>query len=685
MSSLAHFAAAGVFVAMLPTGWYWASRLAGAGSATRVALAPGFGVAAWCIPLGLSAATGTFAPTFAGLVGWCVALIALVALGAAAVGRFSRALRSRENSSLAFLCLIAGALYLGFPSETPFGFRDEGLYTLGALALARSGSLTFAYPPGIELAPELFAAFVMQVPFYVPGVYATPQGLTFQFSPLLPAWIAQLQASVGNAGLYRVNGIFAVLAIPIFYALARRFMKVPIASACSVLFALNPAQVWNVRINLSEPLTQILLLTGLLLVCDAIRRGSRGRTAAAATVFGVAAFLRLDAVLVPVLVLSAAIAVQFGLRTRGAVAARRLAVAAVLIAAAQSVGIGLLWLFTGPYVQVNAGTLAKAAAGGLALAVVFIALRQRSVVKLGTTTLRNRVAIGCAVLISMAFAYAAWVRPHFGPFAIIDLPGSTLHGVRDFREAALPNLAAYLTWPVTVLALVGACVGISRTLRGRGNASVASITVMGTAGAAVYLMDPQVSPDHFWWVRRFVPLVIPLAILLAGCAVQAILARLRLRSGVALAVSLVPAAAFAALYVQRETLLVRESRGVTAAVREFEASLPPGPILTRDADGLATTLLVGFGRPVLPLRGAASATPSARAFLATCPAEGCTLLAGTNAAPLGLAVVPVREVVFARTVIAPTTRPLPRETKRDDVRIEMSRIPRLPRDAAGNR
>jgi hypothetical protein len=174
-----------------------------------------------------------------------------------------------------------------------------------------------------------------------------------------------------------------------------------------------------------------------------------------------------------------------------------------------------------------------------------------------------------------------------------------------------------------------------------------------------------VTPDHFWVSRRFIPLVLPGTALLAAYGAQALVLPLvgMRRRAVLVAGALL--AAVTLLHAQRATLFVRENVGALAWARDVANATAGAPVvLARDVDAVATTLLVGFGRPVAPLRDAhAPVDATTRALWGRCtPAVPCVLLHDGVAGLVGLALEPSTRLDLVRTAIAPTFLPLPAAT-----------------------
>jgi hypothetical protein len=677
--TLVRVLAAGAYIAILPLGALVARRLVAqialVSPRERIASALALGFGGSSLLYATFVLLHAFVPLMIGGLGWALTAYA-----------GSRLLRERTwdqwvqwlrasrwaVAGTAAMVLALGFVYLGFPYESLLGMRDEAIYTLAALALERNGSLSIVASDVTAVAPELFSPLIDGARFYAPGVYATNDGLVLQFSPLVPAWIAQAHSAFGDIALYRTSGVFAIASSFLFYAIARRLFVRSIAFACVVVFALNPAQVWIARINLAESLGQLFMLSGLWLAMLALKAKSRLIAMAASVLFGLSAFVRLDAVLVaPLMAAAAAIAAVCGGR-RSAHVGNVLTALALTTVATQLVAIGALAVATPVYVASNQEVLWFATCATLvgAIAIAFSRSRWRCVIALRSAT--TILEWTCAITLIALFVYAAWWRPELGQHATISRPGHAWDGQRDWREQSLVNLAAYLGWPTLALALVGAvCIAV-RMLRGRTDPKWLLVWTTVVPTAIVILANPRVSPDHFWAIRRFVPLVIPGTILLAGFGLQGIMVRhfQRVSRNAGWAVAVLAGAAL--LVAQRATLFERENRGITVQLRDLAALTAHAQhVIVRDFDAIATTLLVGYGQPVVPLRD--MNTPvnrNARAFWSFCtPQAPCVMVHRDFAGLSGLVLGKTKSLSLTRDYIAPTFSPLPNAMAHETMRI----------------
>jgi hypothetical protein len=170
-----------------------------------------------------------------------------------------------------------------------------------------------------------------------------------------------------------------------------------------------------------------------------------------------------------------------------------------------------------------------------------------------------------------------------------------------------------------------------------------------------------------------VTLVIPMTILVAAYGAQCLLHATAGWRQHRLAQLLALAATVSMLALQWPTLRFSENAGLTTQLRRVDAALPAGPIVVRGYEGLATTLALGFGRDVLPLRDEyVSVNAASRAFWAAC--HPCTLLHASYEGLDGLQLDAARTFQLSREYVAPTFRPLARELRHETLHVLVSKV-----------
>lgn len=595
-------AAAGVWPAVPLTGYLAVTRttrLEGASLLTWGALITVAGLTIWSVPLLGSVVLGVYRPVYAGLVGWTIA-----ALGTAAIWRRAgrRAWPARRTAAwdrvLVAGLVIAAGLYLGFPAESIYGGRDEGVYANHAVYIAHHGRLDVPYPW-----PADSAGIFAKVWDGFPGFYETPGTMTVQFGHLFPVWLAQAYATLGQHGLFRLNALFAVLALAVIYDVCELAAGAPFAAVATLFLAFNPSELWTARITLSEILTQLFTWSGLCLLLRALRQDSPALARWAGVCLGMSALVRFDSLLLlPMLLLAHAgyrVVAEPPSRARSVwIALYTTALPLFALAVAYFFVFSRPYLNERPYVQTLAGATGFAAAVMLVMHPVIIA-RMRP-------WIRHRALLGLtgAGLLGMA-AYAYWIRPLpvAPPHLAYQFPGFYIDVNKgDYRTDSLVDLARYLS-PVVVWAAIGGWyVSLWRVVRGECDTYLAVPLVLIAGFAVAYLYNPSNTPDHLWWIRRFTPVVVPGFILYATVAARTLLQRVPSHWSAAAAVATVT---FLVVFTGRADQLIltfAENQGLYTQLERLADKLPAGvPIVTHGRKIWLTPLYLAFDRPVIPI------------------------------------------------------------------------------------
>src|SRR5581483_3302611 len=143
-------------------------------------------------------------------------------------------------------------------------------------------------------------------------------------------------------------------------------------------------------------------------------------------------------------------------------------------------------------------------------------------------------------------------------------------------------LPGYVPWPILILSALGLGVwgwaGVPR--------SAMPLILVGGMPALFYLPNPLVTGDHPWMVRRLVPAVIPLLVILAtvgGRALWQLDLRGRLRSvgavGSAAAVVLWALGLSLSVAADRDLLGPRHASGAIDGLMELSAGLPSNALV----------------------------------------------------------------------------------------------------------
>ena len=508
--------------------------------------------------------------------------------------------------------VVAAALYFGFPTESIYGGRDEGVYANQAIYIAQHGRRDVPYPWPKD-ADAIFAAGWSGFP----GLYNTAGEMTPQFSQVFSAWLAQAFATFGHHGLFRLNAVFALLSLAVFYGLCVIAVGRPYAVSATLFLAFNPSQLWMARITLSEILTQLFIWSSLLVLMQALSQGRPSLARWAGVFVGCAALVRFDAlILVPLLfVAHAAFTVLIAANDspggatepsgRGAPDVRVWRALYQTALPSSVVAVAYYAVFSTPYFdELGRYHLTKLVVVTLAAVLVLLASMLPFVRRLrpGLTSKPLLTAL-CVALFGLV-AYAYWLRPTASaqPAWKHEPLGLSVDVSRDYRQDSVVNLARYVSLPVIPAAIAGWLLCVWVLARQRRNPHLTPLLTVIAGCAAIYLWDPAVHPDHYWAVRRFVPVVIPGFVVCAALGMHGGTRRLpallaRGVEGLALV--------FLTLFTLNAGQLIftfAEYRGYFRQIEELARKLPTDQVvLTHGYKTWVTPLYVAFDRKVVPL------------------------------------------------------------------------------------
>lgn len=664
---LSKLAAFGIWPALPVTGYWLFTRVSRISfehafpPITSFGLMSVAGIAVWSVPMLASAIVGAYRAEYFGLLGWAVTLYALVGL---LRGRRDGRWQERLNVTawdwvLAAGLIVAGGLYLAFPHDSILGGRDQGVYANHGIYIAHHGKLAVPHPwPASydSIFRENFEAYS--------GLYQTEPTMTMQFSQLFPVWLAQAFSTMGHHGLFRLNGMLALLFLLIFYGVCRLAVPKSYAVVATLFLGLNPSELWLARITLSEIPAQLFIWSGLLLLLSALKMGHSGLMRWAGIFLGFSALVRIDSlVLVPMLFLSH-LAYKI---VRGPTEEDSLSIWPVLYQTALPVfllAVGYYAVFSSPYFDALSSHLQKI---GLAAFFALFALlvttpRIVRTVRPWLTGRATLVLIGSALLALAVYAY--WIRPNMVPYSMITKPGYPLHGTRDYRENSLVNLTRYLSPLVVSIAIFGWLVSLWTLVLKRQSLHLIALLVVVAGFSGLYLWNPYVAPYHFWAVRRFVPVVIPGFVLCAVLGAWSIVPKLPKAWASA-------ASAFVMIFLSVVTLRAdalilgfAENKGYFVQLKQLAETLPLNELIL--AHGESTwidPLYIAFDRKVIPID---LGTEKARNLLKIWSARQISeqkpvYLLREETLPLpGLHKLKTEEVVLSRSYSESTPEPLPR-------------------------
>ncbi len=530
----------------------------------------------WFLPVSISILLTTWLALtlaeFGAFALWNVIAIELVAVAGVLLiprrrlGAWS--LRFTRPDWVFLAIFVLAVLLFARPAEYLTGNGDAGTYVNTGASIARTGGIAL-YDAQVAQLPydsaktfywQLINPFMLYKAVRMPGFFiADPaRGLIVpQFLHFYPAWLALWDALLGvRWGLY-ATPLIGLLASVAFYFLVKtigasfvgftgRDLSAGgvrnLARLAFFLLVIAVPQFWFARYPVAEAMTQFLMLLGMYaaLKFEQTRDGSLGLPLLGGFAFGAIFLTRADAVLLLVPLTLYAVVRIFGRSWRrehwaffgafGVVAAQ--AAAHMLVFAPNYLYFQYAHALRMKNVDKllpgglpSAETLFSDARYGLAAlgllvlgaAVLFVADRvvQRVRRRWGGAAVsiwarvEQPVRVGGAALIATLaiLTYFVWAQP--------DSLYAYVGGLTPADRAAnLVKIGWYLSPLGIALATLGAVIAVTRDLNSR------NLLFFGSAGlfTAFYLDDLYSNPHYIYTMRHYIPLVIPLFILLAARA-----------------------------------------------------------------------------------------------------------------------------------------------------------------------
>ena len=409
---------------------------------------------------------------------------------------------------LAPLALVALGFWLYFPtSEYIIGGKDPGVYVNEGIQIDQRGALLIRDPQVASLPPNSRDLFIPRrdnetgYGLRFMGYFVTEPSsgtVVAQFPHLYPVWVAIGYHLNGLTGARQVIGIWGILGLLALYFVGARAVGTLPAFTGSALLAVHVAQVWFSRYPNSELVLQAILLAALLAFARAHIDSDRFFGPLSATLLGLSLFVRLPAVL--------AWAAVGGALLATAVEGRRPRISFI--------GPAVLWLglatwyfvtILEPYAAQPIGfiqnlqTIHIVLLGFSAVGVIVLMVAARSEIR--KIQIRRWLPVVISGSVVLAAAYAYFLRAPGGRLAIHD-------------ALALRTYAAYYLSPYgLVAALLGFALLVRRSFW-RNPALILSIV----AFSVFFFYKTRIVPEHFWMARRFLPIILPMSMLLIATA-----------------------------------------------------------------------------------------------------------------------------------------------------------------------
>jgi hypothetical protein len=437
---------------------------------------------------------------------------AVVVAVSAALGRgrlrFGSAARPVTWTALVPVAIVVVGLWRFFPSsEYIIGGKDPGTYMNEGVQIAQRGAIVVPDPVVASVPPfarDLFFPSHGRTDYYslrFMGFFIQdPEtgSVVGQFPHLFPASIAVGYGVDGLTGARRTVGVWAILGLVAVYFAAVRLAGRAAGAAAAMLLCLHVITVWFAKYPNAEVTMQALLFAALLANARAHVDDDPFFAPVAGFLLGLLLFLRFDVVLG---IVGVAAGLVFGALNRRQARVSFIVAFAIVAAAASMYMAGpmrayaaapILFFRTLPLSEC-VGLFAIAAAG-----VAVVALSWR--VPAAMTRMATWVPFGIVVGVSLLTVYALFFRHQVGKLAEHDASA-----LRTFTYL-------YFTLPALIAALIGLALLARRFFRDP--ALISTIVIFST----FVFYKVRIVPYHFWMTRRFLPVILPGALIFVSAA-----------------------------------------------------------------------------------------------------------------------------------------------------------------------
>jgi Dolichyl-phosphate-mannose-protein mannosyltransferase len=472
----------------------------------------------WAVIISVSISLSiTLALAVAGRYSFERLLIADLAIAGAAgaAGRFrlgfgGAARRPGVTMLLPVVLVLLGVWRFFPPSENIIGGRDPGTYVNEGVQIAQRGTIVYRDPVIASVPPFARDLFF---PSHQRSDYFSVRFMGFriddpdsgavvgQFPHIFPASIAIGYGLDGLTGARRAVGVWAILGVLAVYFAGARLFGRPAAFAAAALLALHVIQVWFARYPNAEVVMQALLFAALLAHARAHVDGDRFFAPIAGSLLGLLLFLRFDAVLGIAAVLAAL---------------------ALMVLAARVQPRASFFVSLGLVIAAAVAYLLGPMRGYADLPIVF--LSNFSWWQYGLLAVSGAAGLAALVAGSRNPALGAWVRdwvPALLTFAIIAAAAYAFY-LREPIERVLAERDAYAlrtftSFYLTVPGLVAALLGFALFARRMFWQAPELFTTVAFF-SFFFFYKIRIVSDHFWMARRFLPVILPGALLFAAAA-----------------------------------------------------------------------------------------------------------------------------------------------------------------------
>lgn len=408
-------------------------------------------------------------------------------------------------------------------SQSLFTGRDSAIYVNTAVHVMHHESLL---TPVTHTFGQNIAHLETTTPWF-----KTAGGDTvyFQGSHVFPLFLGTLGRLGGESIMLRIGApAIAALALLAVFGFARLFLRPRYAFLAMVTLGISLPMFYFSRDTYTEPLLMMTAFTGLSLLWAAYVKQHLLLWLMAGFVAGFAFVVRIDGLLIAAALMLGAFVLSMGSQTAKNILWHKQAAFFVLGLFAATGLAGLdLWFLSRPYyeyharlVYAEAALLAAILAGGT---VSLWLVAKTNIVKHACQIIQKIKVSGIFIaVIAIGLLLASrplWMIDHTASLnsVVSGIQKTTGFPVepRAYSEYSVQWLEWYLGPFILLLALVGLAVVTAKVASSKKYLLLVPFVLVFAGTAIVYLLEPSITPDQIWAMRRYLPIVIPGLIVLA--------------------------------------------------------------------------------------------------------------------------------------------------------------------------
>lgn len=489
----------------------------------RVTALPAIAVAAWLLVAFPLLALGSFTPLVAAVLGLPAVITACTWV--------PRLLPDPEEDVpwwpvvlVLVITVVFAAVQIAYHAEALVIRRDPASYAMYTTWIAENGYLPIPQQRELIAGDDPSLSY-QSLAHYERGDVIWPQFMAG--APLVTSvgyWLGGLD------GMFVVTPVLGALGVLVFAGLTARLVGARWAPLGALVLALCLPQQWVSRFTYSEPLTQILLLGGLVLAHDALARrtditdrwsSAHTPAAVAGLAFGLGLVVRIDAIrdLLPVIGFVGLLLV-----------ARRGQAPPLLGGLLVGTGLGLYagYGLSLPYLEYLSDSLHPllliSAVVVLVTAAATVALWRHGIPRVERVRWLPGTVAALALLAMLLFAIRPLLWPDYGHGSdftdgwvayVQEREGLwPIEGSRTYYDMSLYWVGWYVGMATVLFASLGVALVLRRLFQRRDPQwLLPAMLLVWTVGTT--LLRPAITPDHPWASRRLVVLVLPAFILFA--------------------------------------------------------------------------------------------------------------------------------------------------------------------------